>query len=278
MKIGISAESTVDLPQELLNKYDIKTVPFGINFKDELVDDKLGISKEIFEFVESTKVLPKTSAIGPEQYREYFEGLKKDYDAIIHVSLSSQMSSSFNNANLVAGDTENVFVVDSKNLSTGIALLCIYARELANKNIDPKEIYEKTQARTDKLRVSFVLERLNYMYKGGRCNAVTLLGANLLKIRPEIVVSNGRMGVGKKYRGAIAKVIDNYSDDVIAAYPNADKSMVFITHSSPMPEIQESLKNKLKAAGFKTIYDTDAGGAICSHCGPNCIGILLAEK
>ena len=278
MKIAISAESTIDLSQELLDKYNISTIPFGITFKDKLQEDRFGIAKEIYDFVEESKVLPKTSAIPPEQYREYFEGLKKKYDAIIHVSLSSQMSSSCNNAKLIAGDMENVFVVDSKSLSTGIALLAIYASELVEKGKDPREIFELTQARAEKVRVSFVLERLNYMYKGGRCNAVTLLGANLLKIRPEIVVSNGRMGVGKKYRGALPKVFENYCNDVIEASKDSDKSLVFITHSSPMPEIQDMIKKRLKEAGFKKILDTDAGGTICSHCGPNCLGILYVDK
>ena len=278
MKIAISAESTVDLPQELLDKYDIKTVPFGITFKDQLQSDRFGIGEEIFAFVEESKVLPKTSAINSEQYREHFESLLKDYDAVVHFSLSSQMSVSYNNARLCAEEMKNVFVVDSKNLSTGIALLCIYARGLVDDGKSAQEVKDMADAQADRVRSSFVLERLNYMYKGGRCNAVTLLGANLLKIRPEIVVKDGRMGVGKKYRGSINKVLENYCDDVIASYPNADKSLVFITHSSPMEEAVKEITSKLKTAGFKSIHSTDAGGTICSHCGPNCLGILFMDK
>ena len=278
MKIAISAESTVDLPQELLDKYDIKTIPFGITFKDKLESDRFGIAEEIFAFVEETKVLPKTSAINSEQYREYFESLKKEYDAVVHIALSSQMSVSNNNARICANDMENVFIVDSKNLSTGIALLCIYARKLVDEGKTAQQVADMTQAKADKVRVSFVLERLNYMYKGGRCNAVTLLGANLLKIRPEIVVKDGRMGVGKKYRGSLNKVLENYCDDVIASCSDADKNLVFITHSSPMEDSVKALSEKLKSAGFKTIYSTDAGGTVCSHCGPNCLGILFMEK
>ena len=181
-------------------------------FKDKLEEDRFGIAKEIYDFVEESKVLPKTSAIPPEQYREYFEGLKKKYDAIIHVSLSSQMSSSCNNAKLIAGDMENVFVVDSKNLYTGIALVALYARSLVDKKMSPEDIYTETQEYAEKIRSSFILDKLNYMHKGGRCNAITLLGANLLKIKPQIVVSNGRMSVGKKYRGTLAKVIENYTE------------------------------------------------------------------
>ena len=278
MKIAISAESTVDLPQELLDKYEIFTIPFGINFKDKLTEDRFGIYQEIYKFVEETKILPKTSAIPPESYRVYFEDLRKKYDAVIHVGISSLMSSSYNNAKLVAGEMDNVYVVDSKNLSTGIALLAIFARDLASKKLSPQDIFEQTQTRADKLKVSFVIDKLNYMHKGGRCNAVTLLGANLLKIKPQICVNDGRMGVGKKYRGTLTKVVTNYADDVISECENADKSIVFVTHSSPMPEEEKIIEEKLKQAGFETIYNTSAGGTVCSHCGPNTIGILYAEK
>jgi len=278
MKIAISAESTVDLPKELLDEYGVHTIPFGINFKDKLVEDGFGISKEIFKFVEDTKVLPKTSAVSPEQFREYFENLKKEYDAIIHISLSSQLSCAYNNACLVAREMENVYVIDSQNLSTGIALLVIHARNLLDKGASILEIVDSVKERAGRVRSSFVLDKLNYMYKGGRCNAVTLLGANLLKIKPQIIVENGRMLVGKKYRGALNKVMDTYCEDLLSQYPNADKELVFITHSSPMDDIENMLQEKLETFGFKTIYNTTAGGTICSHCGPNCLGVLFVEK
>lgn len=278
MKVCISAESTIDLPKELLVRYNIRTTPFGINFNDKLVEDGEGVSKEIFEFVDKSKVLPKTSAVSPGQYENYFNKLKQEYDAVVHISLSSQISCAYNNACLVAGEMENVFVVDSKNLSTGIALLAIYASSLVEKGLSALEIKDLVLASVDKVRTSFVLDQLKYMYKGGRCNAVTLLGANLLKIKPQIIVNNGKMGVGKKYRGSLVKVIETYTNDVIAEMKNPDKSIVFITHSSSMPEEEKIVEEKLKAEGFEVVYNTYAGGTICSHCGPGCLGILYMEK
>ena len=278
MKVCISAESTIDLPKELLVRYNIKTTPFGINFNDKLVEDGEGVSKEIFEFVDKSKVLPKTSAVSPGQYENYFNELKQEYDAVVHISLSSQISCAYNNACLVAGEMENVFVVDSKNLSTGIALLAIYASSLVEKGLSALEIKDLVLASVNKVRTSFVLDQLKYMYKGGRCNAVTLLGANLLKIKPQIIVNNGKMGVGKKYRGSLVKVIETYTNDVIAEMKNPDKSTVFITHSSSMPEEEKIVEEKLKAEGFEMVYNTYAGGTICSHCGPGCLGILYMEK
>lgn len=278
MKIAISAESTIDLPQELLDKYQIITTPFGITFGGELKYDKFGISEEIYKFVEETKTLPKTSAIAPAEYQEYFENLKKSYDAVIHFALSSMLSSSCGSAKAVAEQMENVYVVDTKTLSTGIALLAIYARNLADKKIDPESIYKECQDKANYLQVSFVIEKLNYLHKGGRCSALTLLGANLLQIKPQIVVSKGKMSVGKKYKGNISKCVEKYCDELLAEYPNADKDIVFITHSSPMPEVEKKLEEKLKAFGFKTIYNTLAGGTICSHCGPNTIGVLFMSN
>lgn len=278
MKIAISAESAVDLSEELLKEYDIKTTPFMINLKDETIVDKIGVSKDIFEFVDKNKVLPKTSAVSPEQFREHFENLQKDYDAVIHVSISSFMSSAYNNAKVSSEEFENVYVVDSRSLSTGIALLCIKGRELATKGEEPKAIVEELQTLVEKLRVSFVIEKLNYLHKGGRCSALTLLGANVLKIKPQIVVKDGKMGVGKKYVGSLNKVIGKYIDDLMEEYKTPNLNHVFVTHSSEMPECQDVIKEKLKEKGFKNIYDTYAGGTISSHCGPNCIGVLFLDK
>ena len=278
MKIVISAESTIDLPKELLDKYNIMTTPFTINLGDELIEDHFGVSKEIFEFVDKSKKLPKTSAVSPDQFKTHFENLKKDYDAIVHVSLSSLISSAYNNACMVAKEMENVYVVDSKSLSTGIALLAIKGKDLIDEGKDAKEIFETLQALTPKVEASFVLERLNYLHKGGRCSALALLGANILKIKPQIILSVGRMIVGKKYMGNMTKVVDKYIDDLLDNNPNPILEHVFITHSSPMPEAEKILTEKLENRGFKYIHNTLAGGTISSHCGPNCIGVLFLNK
>lgn len=278
MKIAISSDTAIDLPKEMLKKYDIHTIAFGINMGGEFIQDGEGVSEKIYAFVDETKTLPKTSAVSPEEFKNYFEDLKKSYDGIVHISLSSEISSTFNNARMVAEEMENVYIVDSKSLSTGIALLAISAREFADDGKSVEQVYQMTDALVEKVRASFVIERLTYLYKGGRCNALTLLGANLLKIKPEIVVENGRMGVGKKYRGNINKVAGNYCDDLLAEHPNANKKMVFITHSSSMPQAEEYLEKRLKEFGFENVYNTPAGGTICCHCGPDTIGVLFIDN
>lgn len=278
MKIAISAESTIDLPQNLLKEYEISTIPFNILINDEMVLDSEGISQKIFDNFDQTQVLPKTSAINEEQYNEYFSNLLKSYDAIVHICISSQLSCAYENAVKSAKKIKNIYVVDSKNLSTGIALLAIYANELKKSSVEPRQIALKVQTKADSVKVSFIIDRLNYLYKGGRCSALTLFGANMLKIKPQIVVENGKMLVGKKYIGNLKTCVSRYCDDVLNKYPNPDKSIVFITRSSPMTDTVEMVKTKLKKHGFDTVYDTMAGGTISSHCGPNCLGILFIDK
>jgi len=278
MRTIITAESTIDLPQEVLDKYNIKTIPFGILFGNNLQMDKFGISKEIFEYVDKTKELPKTSAIAPEQYREFFTELKKSYDNIIHISLSSMLSSAYSNAVSVANDMEGVYVVDSRSLSTGIALLAIYASELNDKGKDASEIFKRVKEKTETLCVSFVIDKLNFLHKGGRCSALSLIGASMLKIKPQIIVENGKMVVGKKYLGSLKGVIEKYVDEMLKLHPNPRLDYAFVTRSSEMTDIVEIVKGKLRDAGFRKVYDTMAGGTISSHCGPNCLGILFMDK
>lgn len=278
MKICISAESTIDLHEEDLEKYNIKTTPFNIVFGDRIEKDRFGISKEIFEYVDNNKTLPKTSAVSPEQFKDYFIKLKKEYDYIIHFSMSSNLSCAYNNANMVASEIDGVYVIDTKSLSTGIALLAIYARELAEQNIEIDEIVSRVSERIDKVNVSLVLDKLNYMHKGGRCSTIALLGANLLKIKPQLVLNDGRLILGKKYRGSFNKVVENYTLDTIENMKDVDKSKIFITHTVSDLEIVQNIKSKFKTAGFKNVYITNAGGTISSHCGPDCVGILYMNK
>ena len=274
MKIAISAESTCDLSPELIKKYDISVIPYCVILGDEVVEDDETIPAKIYEFVEKTKKLPKTSAINSETYKEYFEKLLKTYDAVIHISLSSGITSSTSNAITAGGELKNVYVVDSKSLSTGIGLLCLYARDLANKGEKPETIAEKVNARVPHVQASFVVERLDYLYKGGRCNKLALFGANLLHIRPQIVLKNGMMGPAKKYRGKMEKVIAEYCKDTLAEFNTPDKSIAFVTYTTATPEMIENAKTALKNAGFENIYETHAGGTITSHCGEHVLGIL----
>lgn len=274
MKIAVSVESTNDLTPRLLNKYDIKSIPFEIVLGDKTFKDGDLTTHELFEYVDNHGVLPKTNALNEFEYTEYFESILNNYDAIIHIALSSGLSSSCSNAERAAKNLNNVFIVDSLSLSTGIGLLAIHARELADKGVSPEEIYKTLCQRREKLQVSFVIERLDYLYKGGRCNALSLLGANLLKIRPRIVVKEGKMGSDKKYRGAMDKVVAKYCQETLAEFSTPDLDKVFITYTTATESMVKAAKDALVDAGFNNIYETHAGCTIASHCGGNTLGIL----
>jgi len=274
MKIAVSVESTCDLSKELIENYDIKVIPYGIVMGDKSFKDGEIATPDLFKMVDEAGVLPKTNAINEFEYTEYFESLKKDYDAVIHVCLSSGLSSSCGNAQRASNNVENVFVVDSQSLSTGIGLLALYARELAEQGVEPKDIAEKVQVRVDKLQVSFVIERLDYLYKGGRCGSLAYFGANLLKLRPRIVVNNGKMGADKKYRGNMEKVVAKYCEETLNEFDTPDLDKVFVTYTTATPEMVAAAKQALTDRGFKNIYETHAGCTIASHCGGNTLGIL----
>jgi len=278
MKIAITAESTIDLPKEILNKYNIKTIPFQVMLGETEYKDGEISSADIFEYVQKNKVLPKTSAINEEQYTNFFAEEIKGYDALIHFCLSSKISSACSHAIAAAEHFSDVFVVDSLSLSTGIALEAIKARKLADEGLEAKEIYETLTNLTPKVQASFVIERLDYLAKGGRCSSILAFGANLLKLRPQIILKDGAMKSAKKYRGNMDKVIGEYCADVLKEHAEPDLSVGFITYTSATPEMVEKAKQALQARGFENIYETHAGATITSHCGEHTLGILFIDK
>lgn len=274
MKIAISVESTNDLSKELLLENDIKVIPYHIVLGDTEFKDGEKTTEEMFEYVDAHGTLPKTNAINEYEYTEYFNQILKEYDAVVHISLSSGITSSCGNAFKACENIKNAYAVDSKSLSTGIGLLALYAKELANAGVNPKEIAEKVQARAEKLQVSFVVERLDYLRMGGRCSSVAALAANVFHIRPRIIVKDGKMISDKKYRGSMEKVISKYCDETLAEFCTPDLEKVFLTYTTATEGMIENAEKALRNAGFKKIYKTRAGGTIASHCGANTMGIL----
>ena len=276
MKIALSAESTLDLSKELLQKYDINVLPFTVLLGENEYKDGEITGPDIFEYVDKNKILPRTCALNEYQYRDYFRSfLENGYDAVIHISLSSGISSSYDNAEKASHKFDNVYVIDSASLSTGIALEVIYARKLIDKGLDAKEVVEKVKARIPYVQASFVIQTLDYLYKGGRCSGLARLGAALLRIKPQIIVSEGKMAPAKKYFGRKSQVIESYCKDTLEQFANPDLSIAFVTHTYATPEMVAVAIEALKNRGFKTIYETHAGATITSHCGPQTLGILF---
>ncbi len=277
MKIGISADSTCDIPKELIEKYDINIIPLYVNLEDEQYTEAEITHKEIYDFVSKTGVLPKTSARTVIEYKEEFEKLRKKYDALIHFSLSFEISSTGNNALQASKELENVYVIDTKQLSSGSGILVLSAVDKINEGKTITEIINELEGEADRVQSSFIINKLNYLYKGGRCSAVAVFGANLLKLKIRIQLVNGKMEATKKYMGPLKSVLPKYVDDIIKEKPPVLKRC-FVTSSSEMEDVKPEIIEKVKGLGFKEVIPMQAGATICSHCGPETIGILYLTQ
>ncbi|MBO7214708.1 MAG: DegV family protein [Clostridia bacterium] len=278
MKIAISADSVLDLTPALLKEFDIKVVPLGIVLGGEdYLDDGTITPADIFKYVEENKILPKTNAANTALYTERFQAiLDEGYDYVIHFNISAQMSATHNNA--VEASKQfggKVIVIDSKSLSTGVGIQAIYARKLTETETDVNVIVEKIKNRIPAVQASFIIEKLDYLHKGGRCSSTAFLFGKAAGIRPQIVVTDGKMHSGKKYIGRnMPALIKKYCKDVLNEFNTPDKSICFITYSSATEEMISAAREAIADVGFETIYETTAGCTITSHCGEHTLGIL----
>lgn len=277
--VKIIADSTCDLSDELLEKYDITVIPLYIQLDEKSYLDKLEITPaEIFEWSDKNGKTPKTAAPGMDIVQGVLEKFNKDETDLIYFSISDDMSTTSNVVRLIAEDMEydNLYIVNSKNLSTGIGLQLIRASELAAQGWEAEKIVEHMEGLRDKVSASFVIDTLTYLHRGGRCSAMTALMAGALKIKPRISVIDGKMDVTQKYRGNINVVIRKYMADLEEDLKHADPERVFITHSGCNDEIVNQVREYLTGLNhFKEINVTLAGSVVSSHCGPNTLGILF---
>ena len=280
-KVKILADSTCDLSRELIDKFHIGIIPLTVCFDEYACKDGVEITpQDIYDYVDKNGTLPKTSAVNITDYYEVFRFWHENGCGVIHISLGAKFSSSCQNARLAANEFDDVFVLNSDNLSTGQGLLVLRAAELAEKGLSAKEIYQMLLIDVEKVEASFVIDSLDYLYKGGRCSALAMFGANLMKLKPCINVTNGRMEPGKKYKGHIEKVIPQYVEDRLKDRKDLNTDRIFITHTTCSKECVDEVKTLIKrlVPDFNEIIETTAGSTITSHCGPNTLGILFMRK
>ncbi|MBQ1452817.1 MAG: DegV family protein [Ruminococcus sp.] len=281
MKIKIISDSTGDLSPELIEKYDIAIVPLYVLMGDNMQKDGLEVTPEdIYAHVEKTGKLPSTSAPNLGDFQDEFKKWRDQGYDIVHFNISSDFSSSYQNACAAAEGMDGVYVVDTRNLSTGSGLVVLHGAELAQLGKSAAEIKAACDAMVDKVEASFVVDSIDYLHKGGRCSSVAALGANLLKLKPLIEVIDGKMKAGKKYRGNIDKVILNYVADKLRGRDDIDKHRIFITHTKCSPVTVQQVRGKINELypGFEEILETTAGCTVTSHCGPGTLGILFVRK
>lgn len=279
----ILADSTCDLTTDLLQKYDITMVPLHIVLGDQEYRDIVEISPdEIYAWSDENKTTPKTSAVSYDDAKGVLEPMLEDDNELIIFCISEQMSTTANVFRMVVEDLkagERVHVVDSMNLSTGIGLVVIEAAILAQEGKSSREILKVVNEFLPKVRASFVVDTMTYLHRGGRCSSVAALAGSVLKIHPKIIVSNGKMGVGAKYRGTIKSVILTYVKDMEKALLQAKRDRVFITHSGCDSEVVDEVRGYLESLQhFDEIIETRAGGVISSHCGPGTLGVLFIDS
>ncbi len=274
MAYRITCESSADLNLDMYKKHDVPVMPFTITMGDKDYKDFDITNAELFDMVKESGSLPKTSAFNEFDYEEFFKK-ENTGDGIIHFCISSKISSTINNARAAAEKFDNVYIIDSLSLSSGIGLQVLFALKLRDKGVDIKEAVEIINKRRSAVQISFVVDKLNFLHKGGRCSALSLLGSNLLGIKPSIIVRDGKMVVGKKYIGKIHKTLEKYIDDTLSEYNNPDKDLCFITYSSATDEMKKVAHDTLdKHNVFKKVVETTAGCTVSTHCGPNTLGII----
>lgn len=280
-KVVITADSTCDLSAELVEKYDIKIVPLYVNLDGTMYRDGVDAKPQmIYDLFAAKKILPKTSAPAVQDYIDYFNQFLDGNTEIVHINISGEMSVSCQNANLAAAEIgENVYVVDSRNLSTGIGHIVIEAAERAAQGMPAAQIKEEVEKLTDLVEASFVTSNLVFLYKGGRCSATSALMGTALNIKPGIAVRDGKMGVAKKYRGPFEKCLVKYVADQLQGRDDIDTRRIFITRSSETPKADKVVLEEIKKyVDFDEVYYTYAGCTICGHCGPDTLGILFMRK
>lgn len=275
--VKITSESSADL-NELFDKYGIGVIPLSVNLDGKDYLDGVDIfPQDIFKAYEEKKILPKTAALSPENYKDFFRPIRESGAEIVHFALSSKITTNCGNAIKAGDELGGVYVVDTHSLSSGMGLLVLYAAELAQKGLSAKEIYDRVNARVPKVQASFVVDTMEYLHKGGRCSGLANFAATLLKIKPTILLVDGEMKVGQKYMGSsFAKSIIKYVDNTLHEFDNPDYTRIFVTHSYAEPDVVEAVKAEIrsKAPQFKEIIETKAGATITAHCGRGTLGIL----
>lgn len=276
-KIVIASDSTCDLSPELIAQYGVQIIPLGVALGERQYTDGVDIDPDfIYAHYEKTGELPKTSAINIAECEEFYKKLTADGSTLIFFTISSEMSSTHNNARLAAEACERVHVIDGRNLSTGGGLLVIKACEMAAEGKSAEEIVETCNKLAPCVDASFIIDSLEFLYKGGRCSALAAFGANMLSLKPCIVVKDGKMGVGKKYRGKFSAVLPKYVADRLGDASDIIHDHIFVTHAGCEQSVIDACVTEVRAvAPDAAIHVTRAGCTISSHCGRNTLGVLF---
>ena len=278
--VVVTADSTVDLSPELLERYQIPVIPLTIILGDDTFQDGFGFTPlDMYARFRKDGILPKSAAPGVQEFLDFFTSFVEQGYEVVHLDISAELSNTFNAARLAAQEIEGVYTVDTRMLSTGVGLLAIEAAECRDRGMAAADIAAHIESLTGKVSTSFVLDTLEYMWKGGRCTGVTALGANLLRLKPALEMKNGKLEMYKKYRGSIGAVYKQYITERVQG-KKIRPGHVFLTESGEIPpERIEELEQLIRElTGCRELHHTMAGCTVSTHCGPGCLGVLFIEE
>lgn len=278
-KVVITVDSAADLPKNIAKEYGIEIMPMHVVINDKEKNDGVDINApELFDYVEKTGVIPQTSAVSPGEYADFFDKFTSENKAVVHLSFCYELSSTCRNARMAAQNCEDVYVVDTLNLGGGIALLALKACEMRDKGVSAEEISKKITQKIHNVKVSYLLDSIDFLRRSGRCSAAAVFGANLLGIKPCAAMVGGRIEVIKKYRGKTKAVRLQYANEQLEKAENIDFSTVFIYHSGVDESELYEIENLLRNAGFKQVITAFTGCMISLHSGRNAIGIHFISE
>ena len=278
--VVITTDSVCDMPQELLERYQVRMIPLTVTEGDRSYKDGTDITPDdIYRIYEEQQILPKTSAISPQEFTDFFAPIVDAGSEVVHIDISAACSASYQNACIAAGELVGVYPVDSLHLTLGQGLLVIEACRLRDQGLGAQEIAQRLLAYRDKIVTSFVVDTLEFLWKGGRCSGITALGANLLQVHPCLELREGEIKVARKYRGAMTRVYAQYIRDLLSR-EGIDTRMAFLVHSGRIPqeELEQLRREILELVPFAEVPVIQVGCTVTSHAGPGAMGVIFAME
>jgi len=276
----ISADSTCDLPQELVERFDIRIIPLTVLLGDESYFDDASFSPDqIYDYYKKSGSLPKTSAPSVQQFIDFFTPMVEAGYEVVHIDISSELSATFSSGRIAASELEGVYTIDSRSLCTGLSLLILEAAKCRDEGMCAADIAAHLEKLVPNVETSFVIDTLEFLWKGGRCSGVAALGANMLKLRPAIAMKDGKLDVYKKYRGNMNNVYKQYARETLSDKEIYGENIFIVDSGEVSAEAVDSVKEVVnELAPGHQVYCCRAGSTISSHCGPGTLGVIFIRK
>ena len=285
-EIIITTETGSDMPQDMVERYGVKVVPMHVNMGDvSYLDGTIPVDK-VFEYFETTGKVPQTSAVNINEYIDFFTGIQKEHPGcvIYNFAYTSNASSTYQNAVIASRELENVYIIDTKEVTAGCTAHIILGynhiqKRIAEQMEDYDKLAEELQALADKVVCEFIPDKLDYLKAGGRVSNAQYLGATILHLKPLIEINpEGKLVTSKKYRGNMKKVVKEFMKDFLTKYDLDRDSLYLMYGKGVSDEVLQYMEDTAKAEGFANYPYVMTGSVISSHGGKGAIGLTGVLK